>query len=340
MKIAVLCGGDGVERIVSLASGDAVGGWLASAGYDVVKLNPSQPEKTFSADQMMAPPEIGIAPPHTASRKFNPSQVIKFLEGLERIKPDLAFPILHGDWGENGTLQSLLEWINLPYTGSKPLACSLAMHKQKAKELWQPLHIPTPKGIVVPSKNAAQIGTLKKIFSEIGFPAVCKPLHGGSTVGLTIVREPGEIAQAAQAVVNLSDDLLIEQYIDGREMTVVVLSGEPLPVIEIRPREGFYDYQNKYTSGRSDYICPALVENALRDRMQKDAVSVYQSLGCSGFARVDFLVTSKNEAYCLELNTLPGMTQHSLVPKAAKAAGIEPPELVDRIVKEAYAQRA
>ncbi len=340
MKIVVLCGGDGVERIVSLASGDAVGGWLASAGYDVVKLNPTQPEKTFSANKPMAPPEIGIAPPQAASSRFNPLQVVKFLEALGKLKPDLAFPIIHGDWGENGTLQSLLEWIGLPYTGSTPLASALAMHKQKAKELWQPRHILTPKGIVVPLKIAAQKETLEKAFSEIGFPAVCKPLHGGSTVGLTIVREPGAIVQAAQAVVNLSDDLLIEQYIDGREITVVILNGKPLPLIEIRPHEGFYDYHNKYTSGRSDYICPATVEDALHDRMQRDAVNAYQSLGCSGFARVDFLVTSANEAYCLELNTLPGMTQHSLVPKAAKAAGIEPPELVDRIVKEAYAQRA
>ncbi len=339
MKIVVLCGGNGAERIVSLASGDAVGGWLASAGYDVVKLNPTQPEETFSANQPMAPPEIGIAPPQAASRGFNPSQVIKFLEALEKLKPDLAFPILHGDWGENGTLQSLLEWIGLPYTGSAPLACALAMHKQKAKELWQPLNILTPKGIVVPFENAKK-EKLENIFSEIGFPAVCKPLNGGSTVGLTIIRKPNEIARAVQAVVNLSDDVLIEQYIDGREMTVVMLNGEPLPVIEIRPHEGFYDYHNKYTSGRSDYICPAPIEDTVRDRMQKDAVNAYHSLGCSGFARVDFLLNSNNEAYCLELNTLPGMTQHSLVPKAAKAAGIEPPELVDRIVKEVYAKRA
>ena len=133
---------------------------------------------------------------------------------------------------------------------------------------------------------------------------------------------------------NISDDVLIEEYIDGCEMTVVMLNGEPLPVVEIRPHEGFYDYHNKYTSGRSDYLCPAPIKDSLRDNLQRDAIRAYRSLGCSGFARVDFLVTSDNKAYCLELNTIPGLTSTSLLPKAAAAAGYDFGQMLEEICRD------
>jgi D-alanine-D-alanine ligase len=343
MKIVVLCGGDSSERVVSLASGDAVGEWLASAGYEVTKLDPAKPDSVFRAEQPMAPPQIGAAPPEARpSKKFEPSRVSRFLSALEKLAPDAAFPILHGGWGEDGKLQGLLEWIELPYTGSGPLACALAMNKQKAKDIWNSLGILTPKGIVVPLQSVAPnlLGknqrVIKDALSITGLPAVFKPLHGGSTVGLTIVKEESEITGAVRSVVELGEDLLIETYIDGREITATIVGNQAMPLIEIRPHEGFYDYHNKYTSGRSDYLCPAPLEEAVAERIKRTALQAYHALDCRGFARVDFLLTADNQAFCLELNTLPGMTQHSLVPKAARAAHIEPPQLVDRIVKEAY----
>jgi D-alanine-D-alanine ligase len=176
------------------------------------------------------------------------------------------------------------------------------------------------------------------VLPNLNLPIVFKPLHGGSTVGLTIVRNKGEIEQAVRSVADLGDDLLIETYIEGRELTAVILGNEAMPLVEIRPHEGFYDYHNKYTSGRSDYLCPAPLPKALTKQVQEAALRAYYALDCRGFARVDLLLTPENKAYCLELNTLPGMTQHSLVPKAARAAGIEPPELVDRIVKKVHAR--
>lgn len=336
MKIVVLCGGDSAERIVSLASGDAVGEWLALSGYEVLKLDPSRPDEIYRADQPMSPAQIGAEPPPAPPQQnFDPSRVLRFLSALERIAPDLAFPILHGGWGEDGTIQSLLDWVGLPYTGSGPLACALAMNKQKAKDIWLSFDVHAPNGQVVPCNEIAHRNAASA-FPDLTFPVVFKPLHGGSTVGLTIVRKREEIERAAQAVANLRDDLLIETYINGREITAVVLGTEAMPLIEIRPHEGFYDYHNKYTSGRSDYLCPAPLKEELTEQIKKTALKAYHALDCRGFARVDFLLTPENEAYCLELNTLPGMTRTSLVPKAAKAAGIEPPALVDRIVKEAY----
>jgi len=336
MKIVVLCGGDSAERVVSLASGDAVGEWLAVAGYEVLKLDPSRPEEVYRTDQPMAPAQIGAEPPLAPPQQnFDPSRVSRFLSALERVAPDLAFPILHGGWGEDGIIQSLLEWIGLPYTGSGPLACALAMNKQKAKDVWRSFDVLTPNGRVVRCNEIVE-GSAIATLSDLTLPVVFKPLHGGSTVGLTIVRRKEEIERAAQAVANLGDDLLIETFINGREITAVILGNEAMPLIEIRPHEGFYDYHNKYTSGRSDYLCPAPLQEELTEQTKKTALKAYDALDCRGFARVDFLLTSENEIYCLELNTLPGMTRTSLVPKAAKAAGIEPPSLVDRIVKEAY----
>lgn len=337
MKVVVLCGGDSAERVVSLASGDAVAEWLGSAGYEVVKLDPARPEEVFEANQPMAPPQIGAEPALALPRRdFIPSRVLRFVAALERVAPDLAFPILHGGWGEDGRIQGLLEWVGLPYTGSGPLACALAMNKQKAKDVWRSLDILTPSGTVISRREAADGKSLQTRLSDIGFPAVFKPLHGGSTVGLTIVKGDTDVEQAAQAVTDLGDDLLVETYISGREITAVILGDEAMPLIEIRPHEGFYDYHHKYTSGRSDYLCPAPLAERLGEEIQKAALRAYRALDCRGFARVDFRLTSQNEVYCLELNTLPGMTKTSLVPKAAGVAGIQPPELVDRIVKEVH----
>ncbi len=337
MKIVVLCGGDSGEWVVSLASGDAVGQWLAQAGYEVVKLNPSKPEKSFRADEPMAPSQIGARPPDAPpDRKFDPSRVQKFLSALAKLAPDMAFPILHGGWGEDGRIQGVLEWVRLPYTGSGPLACALAMHKQKAKDIWASISILTPRGVVIPQREIRNRRAVEEALETLKLPAVFKPLHGGSTIGLTIVRKEGEIAAAIQSVTELAEDLLIETFVNGREITATILGDEAMPLIEIRPHEGFYDYHNKYTSGRSDYLCPAPLQDALGQQIQETALKAYRALDCRGFARVDFLLAPENQAFCLELNTLPGMTQHSLVPKAARAAGIEPPELVTRIVKEVH----
>jgi D-alanine-D-alanine ligase len=334
MKVLVLCGGASAERVVSLASGDAVGGWLKDAGYDVRKYDPEIPGVVHTPSDKMAPAEIGLdAPSPLNDGRLNTTVLRGLLDVIDREKPDVIFPIFHGGYGENGAVQAVLEWVQIPYTGSNKLACAVAMNKQVACSLMRAAGVPVPQGFSVSLRDlgdAKQVA--ERIESSFGFPVVIKPLNGGSTVGLTKVQSAMDVAAALKAVRDQNDDALVEAHFTGRETTVTVIGGEAYPVIEIRPKAGFYDYSNKYTSGRTEYLCPAPLSAEVTQELQNCARVAFKALGCSGFARIDFLVNEQDEFVCLEVNTLPGMTTHSLVPKAARTHGEEPPQLMRKLI--------
>lgn len=337
MKVLAFCGGQSAERLVSLASGDAVAKWIAESGHDVLKFDPAVPGIVHRVDSVLAPAQIGALPPASSSVSvFDPKTVRGILDIIERETPDFIFPILHGGWGEDGKLQALLDWVQVPYACSGALASALAMNKQMAKTIFAASGVSVAKGFVVPEQFVSDVNWCKTQIEDVcGFPAVIKPCNSGSAVGVSIVNNSGEIADGLKAVREQHDVALVESFFRGRELTVTIVNGEPYPVIEISPHDGFYDYHNKYTAGRTDYLCPAPITDAEKKSIQRDAVTAFNSLGCSGIARVDFLLNDHGRHICLEVNTLPGMTATSLVPKSAIANGIAPAELMTLAITSA-----
>lgn len=294
-QIAVLMGGQSGEREVSLKTGAAVLNALQQAGYQAVAIDPG--------------PDLP--------------------EQLRKAKISVAFVALHGRFGEDGSVQGLLEMMRIPYTGSGVLASSLAFDKLMTKQVLLYHELPTPGYTVFVAGSDRQ--ALRRQCRH--YPLIAKPVHEGSTIGITIMRSETDLERAVDEALRYDSRVLIEDYIEGREVTVSVLNGEALPIIQIEPKSGFYDYQAKYTSGQTEYILPAPLESALYERIQQTAVLTCRLLGCRGAARVDFMVRER-EFFCLEVNTIPGMTETSLLPKAARQAGISFPELVQRMLED------
>ena len=300
--IAVLCGGDGKEREVSLRSGKAVCDALNETGE-------------FEAELLD----------------------LKALSDVAKVKGyDGAFIAMHGDWGEGGLLQAKLAEMKIPYTGSGPEASALAMNKWKAQEVFKKEGIRTPNAVLGPQRFA-------DVKAKFGLDVVVKPCSGGSTVGLSIIRGLTELALTKAAYLareSYNGDVIVEEYIDGRELTCAVWDNhgktEALPIIEIKPHEGFYDYANKYTAGATEYIVPAKLTDEEISQVSEMAVKAHKVLGCSGYSRSDFRLSNDGKAYILEVNTAPGMTATSLVPKAAKAKGISMSEFVKAVMKMAH----
>lgn len=257
----------------------------------------------------------------------------KLIPKLKRIKPDVAFVALHGGSGEDGTLQAILGILNIPYTGSGVLASALAMNKTLAKRLFIANHIATSPFLTVRKESSTGLGgRIKKSF---GFPAVVKPPSQGSTIGLSIVSQEKDLPKALKAGFEWENELLVEKFIEGTEITVGVLGDKKLlalPTLEITTETGFYDYNTKYTDGLSNHIIPARISPQQRRQAKKAAILAHKVLGCAGFSRADFIVPKKGEPLILEVNTIPGLTKLSLFPDAAKAAGIEFNDLVVRLV--------
>ncbi|MGD9547419.1 MAG: D-alanine--D-alanine ligase [Candidatus Krumholzibacteriia bacterium] len=312
MKIAVLMGGDSSERDISLLTGQAVVAGLERGGHQATPLDIP-----------------GVA-------------AVAGLEGLR--DHDVVFPALHGGQGEDGHLQALLDLMGVPYALSGPLASALAMDKGAAKRVMRGAGVPTPDWLQVTwdkagdhpeavvgrtgSDRSSALGLdhiLERAVVEIGFPLVVKLNSAGSSVGVRIVESPGGFAEAFGAVLAAAPDrildVILERFIPGRELTAAIFLGRRLPLLEIRPRQGFYDYANKYTTGASEYLVPAPVHSPLYEQISGDALRVFDILGCRGLARIDFRLDG-DRYYCLEVNTIPGMTENSLVPKAAAAVGI------------------
>ncbi len=295
-KIAVLMGGLSAEREISLRTGTAVLKALQGAGYRACGIDAGR---------------------DLAARLTE--------EGIE-----VAFIALHGRFGEDGTVQGLLEILQIPYTGSGVLASSVAMDKITTKKLLLHHELPTP------AFEAYRRGEdLEALIARCRrFPLVVKPAREGSTIGVAIVRDPAQLRLGLEEALRHDDLVLVEDYIQGMEVTVGVLNGEPLPIIQVVPKGGFYDFTAKYTAGQTEYILPAPLEPVIYERLGQAAVAACKALGCSGAARVDFMVRER-EFFCLEVNTIPGMTETSLLPKAAAHAGISFTELAERILEGA-----
>ncbi|MFH1853540.1 MAG: D-alanine--D-alanine ligase [Candidatus Neomarinimicrobiota bacterium] len=298
MKIVVLMGGVSPEREVSLTTGAAVHAACRELGYEASQL-------VLSADP---------------------------LDLVDRLRAaDLVFNALHGGQGENGVIQGFLESIGVPYTGSGPLASGICMDKNLSKQLVRLIGLDTPDWELLNGLRTAPLNHWHE------YPLVVKPNDLGSTIGLTIVRQATELQPALELAQRYSPNVLIEQFISGRELTVAILEDEVLPVVEIRPSHGLYDYDCKYTSGLSDYFCPADIPEQTGRDLQSAALRIFRELQCSHYSRIDFRLDESGRFWFLEANTLPGMTSTSLVPKAAKAAGISFNELVKRIIQHARA---
>jgi len=333
MNIAVLMGGISPERNVSFASGKAVADALQANGHRVIALDPARGADGV-IDLTTFQPTVSIPPSAEELRAFPPSNIIRCVESPLLNDVDIVFLALHGKYGEDGYVQSLLDLRGLRYTGSKMLASAIAMSKLASKRILQSAGIPTPPFLRLTASQADDMDVLEEIRAEFGSGIVVKPDDQGSTVGMSFVHS-GNLDDIQHAIIEAgrySQTILIEQFIEGAELTVTILGDEALPIIEIRPHEGEYDYTNKYTKGRTEYICPAEFDEEITEFVQNLAIDAHHVLGCEGYSRVDFRLSDEGQPFCLEVNTLPGMTETSLVPKAAAAAGMSFGELCEQIL--------
>lgn len=331
LRVAVLMGGTSSERDVSLASGIRITEALRAFGHDVVAVDTVSGVLTSGDEQkLLAGGVVKTVPPDTkALIRMNAA-----MQGTLRSLPqaDVLFLALHGGQGEDGTLQALLDLTGVPYTGSGHLASALAMDKDLSKHLFRAAGVPTADWLMAPV-------TVEQVKATLGFPVIVKPSKQGSTVGLSIVKKADELQAAIDAAFEHDDEVMVEQFIAGRELTVGVLGGQTLPVGEIIAKHEIYDYECKYTPGMAVEEFPAKLSDEETAAVQRFAQQAFDALKLRGYARIDFRMATDGTFYCLEANTLPGMTQTSLIPQAAAAAGITFPELCDRIVQLALEGR-
>lgn len=333
MKILVLAGGTSHEREVSLNSGKAVTEALQSLGHQVRMIDTGDGQELLTIATTKA-----IATSETSGSNVTRVPVNTTVACLssDYRDSDCVFIALHGGVGENGTLQALLDLAGVVYTGSGVMASALAMDKYRAKLLFEAVGVPTPRTVFFGDEKAALKFCEEVEPDQIQFPIIVKPNAEGSTVGLTLAKNDAELRKGIKEAAACDPQILIEEFIPGRELTVAILGDQVLPVVEIVPKSGLYDYHAKYTVGASEYICPATLNTNVEIEIREFAQLAFEILGCSGYARVDFRLNPQNELFCLEVNTLPGMTATSLVPKAAKAAGISFEQLLERIISLAY----
>jgi D-alanine-D-alanine ligase len=327
LSIAVLLGGTSEERNVSLATGRAVIQALRSRGHTVNPVDPAVGAIRPDEEERYLGGAVGTEPPTLEElRTMGTALSAETLVQTPALADcDVAFLALHGGEGENGRVQAMLDSAGIRYTGSGVEGSAAAFDKRLSKELMVKAGVPTPDWTPRGASAADVLATL-------GLPLVVKPSGGGSTVGLTIVRAAGELPPAIRLAEEYDRDALCEEFIEGREVTVTVLQGEALPVVEIIPGNEIYDYESKYTPGKSTYICPADLSPAVAAELSRLAVACYEALQQECYSRIDFRLKDDGTAWCLEANSLPGMTSTSLVPKAAAAAGIDFPDLCERIV--------
>ena len=342
MKIVVLAGGISSERDVSILSGSKVAAALRSKGHKVVTVDPfmgyEEPlddvnslfennyDFTHNAVIKSEAPDI-----EAVKRSRKDQSGVYFGEHVTDIcrAADVVFLGLHGGEGEDGSVQAALSLLGVKYTGSDMLGAAIAMHKGVTKGVFLNSGVPTPNSKLF--KRDFISG--EYLDSWKIFPCVVKPCSAGSSVGVQIAHDRDEFKAAMDDAFRYDDDVLVEEYVKGREFSVGVLGGKALPVIEIIPREGWYDYKNKYQAGATLEICPAQLDADITARMQREAEHAFEVLRLKAYGRIDFLLDSDNDFYCLEANTLPGMTPMSLLPQEAKAAGIDYPELCERIIE-------
>jgi D-alanine-D-alanine ligase len=336
MKLCILLGGPSAEREISLLSGYGMAQALANRGHDVTLLDPAT-NRAMQLEEFQA--TVASIDPPSAEELGELTQGGIMLESLmsSTVREAEAIVLgLHGVPGEDGLVQSVLELLGKRYTGSNSRASALCIDKHFTKIILKNAGIEVPKGIIV-SKSAhpQELHAAWELASaEFGVPMVIKPNDQGSTVGLTILKEDSEdeFQQSIELALQYSEKALVEEFIEGRELTVGILGTEALPIVEITTKGGFYDYHHKYTPGMSFHICPADLPSDISDGIQAAALRAFEACGCRGYGRVDFRLRPDGRYFCLEINTLPGMTELSLLPDAAKAAGISFDELCERIL--------
>jgi len=327
----VLMGGTSAERDVSIASGLRVAEALRARGHAVTAIDTVRGALTEAeVKSLLASGVMKVLPPDpdalaTLSAETLPAAVRRLSSGAAGAA-EVVFIGLHGGQGEDGTLQAVLDLTGVPYTGSGHLASALAMDKDLSKRLFRDAGVRTPDWLMAP-------GSDDEIVAAIGLPAIVKPSKQGSTVGLTLVKERAGLQPAIAEARKHDDEVMIERFIAGRELTVGILGSTALPVGEIIPKHEIYDYECKYTAGMAREVFPAEIPAAVAREAQELAVRAFRALKLAGYARIDFRMTAEGTLYCLEANTLPGMTELSLIPQAAAAAGISFPELCERIVR-------
>ena len=299
-RVALLAGGKSNEREISLASGDGAREALQAAGFPVVDIDPANPDD---------------------------------LKRLIEEHFDVAFLCLHGKYGEDGTVQGLLDIVGIPYTCSGVWSSALAMDKPKAKVFYEKAGVPTPPSVTVRKGEAVDVAA---IIGKLGEHVVVKPGNEGSAIGVFIVEGQDSVEKALHKALEIDDEVLVERYISGTELTVAVLGNEDavaLPIIEIIPKSAFYDFESKYAADGSQHICPARLPEDIARKVQDEAVKAHKALSCSGTSRSDFILEKDGSCWCLETNTIPGMTATSLLPDAAKAAGMSFPELCKKLIE-------
>jgi len=325
VNIALLTGGTSSERDVALASGLQIAAALRGRGHTVNTIDLATGFVPEEGEAALLPGGVGREPP--------PLERLKSMErgmltaGLGELpvvrEADVIFLALHGGQGENGTVQALLDVIGVPYTGSGPLGSAVAFDKDMAKHVLRDAGVRVPRWVMAPAGAEA-------VAREPGFPCVVKPSNEGSSVGLTLVRDPGDLPPAIALAARYDAEVMIEEFIAGRELTVGIVGDRALPVIEIIARHELFDYECKYTPGMAEEF-PAELPPELAARLQAAALGAHRALKLGGYSRIDFRADANGGIFCLEANTLPGMTAGSLIPKAAKAAGMSFADLCEAI---------
>lgn len=341
MKVVVLAGGTSTERDVSLITGSGIYKALKKNGHQVILLDvylgyEGNTEDVFTRDydwtenisaiseQNPDLEKIKAMRPDGEKNFFGPNVLNLCKEA------DAVFMALHGANGEDGKIQACFELMGIPYTGTDFVSAAMAMDKGITKDLFKAYDIPTPVGIRLKTGETEAV--------QVPFPCIVKACCGGSSVGVCIARNAEEYKAAKEEAFSYDNEVVIEQYITGREFSVGVMDGEALPVIEIAPKQGFYDYKNKYQAGSAVETCPAEISPEKTKEMQEIAVRVFQALRLKNYARMDFMMDGEERLYCLEANTLPGMTPTSLLPQEAAAIGISYEALCEKILKQAFAR--
>ena len=298
-KVAILMGGVTKEREISLRTGGAISAALKRKSYNVIDID-------VGAD---------------------------IISRLQKEKPDVAFIALHGKFGEDGCIQGLLEMMRIPYTGGGVLGSSVGMDKIICDMIARQLGIPLPIEQAFNINEEKPENFLGRL--NVPFPAIVKPSREGSTINITIVHKPEDLPAAIKTAAQSDEKIIVQQYLKGKEITVGLVNGRALPALEIAPKSGFYDYTSKYTKGMTEYIVPARISDACAKKLQNWSVALFSALDCSGTARCDFIVGENENSHFLEINTIPGMTELSLVPKAAAHIGITFDDLAEEILNAA-----
>jgi D-alanine-D-alanine ligase len=332
MRITVLMGGTSSERDVSLASGLRIAEALRSRGHAVRSVDTAKGPLTEDDEQQMLTAGVlkQLPPsPDELARMNAESLAVQAAYLPKRSECDVAFLALHGGRGEDGTMQALLDLAGVPYTGSGHLPSALAMDKDFAKRLMRAQGVRTADWLM--ANDPSDLPSTEMIEGKLGWPMIVKPSKQGSTVGLSLVKHPSELAPAIVEAFKHDDEVMLEQFIAGREFTVGILGGTALPVGEIVSKKEIYDYECKYTPGMAVETFPAALRESEAAEVQEQARRAFSALKLAGCARIDFRMTTAGQFYCLEANTLPGMTATSLIPQAAAAAGLSFPDLCERI---------